>query len=304
MDMKKILQALDGATSKPVEGSDDIKKTLNILTEGTNPHKVSLPVQMAMQHYAEQTDKESSKPSLLKQYFAEAEESFNQEKNKKRQLNNQYAKIIAERVQMKESVQLDELNLKPWKKKSPFSKKGYKEVEKRQTLKMKQADKDYTDADEEDDEEKMKQSDDAWFKARNRRARASIKSQLAKNENAIPGHSPGFTGGVGPGLQSNQPMEGTNPKDIVKMDIPLLIRLLEYAREDAKTDMDLHNVTEKLINFSKKGKVLSMAQYNAIVGEQKLLPEPTNEACWKGYKKVGMKKKGKKIVPNCVPKEK
>jgi len=25
------------------------------------------------------------------------------------------------------------------------------------------------------------------------------------------------------------------------------------------------------------------------------------EACWAGYKKVGMKKKGKKIVPNCVP---
>jgi len=27
------------------------------------------------------------------------------------------------------------------------------------------------------------------------------------------------------------------------------------------------------------------------------------EACWKGYKKVGMKKKGKKMVPNCVPVE-
>jgi DNA-binding ferritin-like protein (Dps family) len=26
------------------------------------------------------------------------------------------------------------------------------------------------------------------------------------------------------------------------------------------------------------------------------------EACWKNYKKVGMKKKGKKMVPNCVPK--
>jgi DNA-binding ferritin-like protein (Dps family) len=24
------------------------------------------------------------------------------------------------------------------------------------------------------------------------------------------------------------------------------------------------------------------------------------EACWKNYKKVGMKKKGKKMVPNCV----
>lgn len=27
------------------------------------------------------------------------------------------------------------------------------------------------------------------------------------------------------------------------------------------------------------------------------------EACWVGYKQVGMKKKGKKIVPNCVEEE-
>ena len=27
------------------------------------------------------------------------------------------------------------------------------------------------------------------------------------------------------------------------------------------------------------------------------------EACWKGYKQIGMKKKGKKQVPNCVPVE-
>lgn len=26
-----------------------------------------------------------------------------------------------------------------------------------------------------------------------------------------------------------------------------------------------------------------------------------NEACWDGYKQVGMKKKGDKMVPNCVP---
>ena len=29
-----------------------------------------------------------------------------------------------------------------------------------------------------------------------------------------------------------------------------------------------------------------------------------SEACWKGYKQVGMKKKGKKKVPNCVPEQK
>lgn len=28
-----------------------------------------------------------------------------------------------------------------------------------------------------------------------------------------------------------------------------------------------------------------------------------DEACWSGYKQVGMKKKGKKIVPNCVPEQ-
>ena len=30
---------------------------------------------------------------------------------------------------------------------------------------------------------------------------------------------------------------------------------------------------------------------------------PITEACWVGYKKVGMKKKGDKMVPNCVPEE-
>jgi len=31
--------------------------------------------------------------------------------------------------------------------------------------------------------------------------------------------------------------------------------------------------------------------------------EKVEEACWTGYKQVGLKKKGKKMVPNCVPEE-
>lgn len=57
-----------------------------------------------------------------------------------------------------------------------------------------------------------------------------------------------------------------NPADKVTLDIPLFIRLLEYAREDAKTDMDLHNVAEQAIALSETGKTLTMAQYNEIVG--------------------------------------
>ncbi len=31
------------------------------------------------------------------------------------------------------------------------------------------------------------------------------------------------------------------------------------------------------------------------------LQDILNEDCWKGYRQVGMKKKGKRMVPNCVP---
>ena len=64
----------------------------------------------------------------------------------------------------------------------------------------------------------------------------------------------------------NQKTTNMNPKDIIKVDVPLFIRLLEYAREDAKTDMDLHDVAENIIRLSETGKTLSMNDYDAIVG--------------------------------------
>ncbi len=56
-----------------------------------------------------------------------------------------------------------------------------------------------------------------------------------------------------------------NPSDKVTLDIPLFIRLLEYAREDAKTDMDLHNVAEKAISLSETGRTLTMNDYDSLV---------------------------------------
>ena len=60
-------------------------------------------------------------------------------------------------------------------------------------------------------------------------------------------------------------MTNFNPSDKITVDVPLFIRLLEYAREDAKTDMDLHNVAENIIALSETGKTLTMAQYDDIV---------------------------------------
>jgi len=190
MDMKQILQALDSVkTSTPIECTTDMKQFISIVTEGSNPHKVALPVQMAMQHYAPVKDeltKSPPKPSLLKQYMAEASAE-------------------------KEAAQYTKaLDLKMYAQKIAYKVMG---------------------------------------------------------ENAIPGHSPGFTGGVGPGIEPQESAE--NPQDVVKLDIPLLIRLLEYAREDAKTDMDLHDVTEMLIKMSAEGNLLTMEHYDQIVGDQR-----------------------------------
>ena len=56
-----------------------------------------------------------------------------------------------------------------------------------------------------------------------------------------------------------------NPTDKITVDVPLFIRLLEYAREDAKTDVDLHNVAEKAVMLSENGATLTMANYDALV---------------------------------------
>lgn len=60
-------------------------------------------------------------------------------------------------------------------------------------------------------------------------------------------------------------MEEKNPEDIVTFDVPLFIRLLEFAREDATDDATLHKVTENIINMSQDGQVLTMDQYDQIV---------------------------------------
>ena len=53
--------------------------------------------------------------------------------------------------------------------------------------------------------------------------------------------------------------------DVVKLDVPLFIRLLELAREDVKQDADLHDVAEAVIRLSQEG-VATMADYDSIVG--------------------------------------
>jgi hypothetical protein len=81
------------------------KNNVSILSEGANPHKVALPVQMAMQHYQQPKETLQPRERLIDKYFVEAETEITQRKEEKRALINQYAKTIAERVLMKEGAE-------------------------------------------------------------------------------------------------------------------------------------------------------------------------------------------------------
>lgn len=64
-----------------------------------------------------------------------------------------------------------------------------------------------------------------------------------------------------------------NPRDIITLDVPLFIRLLEYAKEDAQTDIDFADLVENIISISSSGKTLIMEDYSTIIGSQEDIDE-------------------------------
>ena len=74
--------------------------------------------------------------------------------------------------------------------------------------------------------------------------------------------------------------------DVLSFSVPLLIRVMEYAKEDAETDMDLHVAVENMLQLSGEGKTLGMGDYDKIVAVQS--------------KKAGSKAAGANLYcPNC-----
>ena len=75
------------------------------ISEGANPHKVALPVQMAMNHYqAPKAQPVQQSASLLRKYFAEAEEEVTQVEADRKERLRMYSQKIAERVLVKEGL--------------------------------------------------------------------------------------------------------------------------------------------------------------------------------------------------------
>lgn len=52
---------------------------------------------------------------------------------------------------------------------------------------------------------------------------------------------------------------------VLRLNVPLMLRLLEYAREDANSDLDLHFLVENLVKLNNDNSYLAMKNYDHIV---------------------------------------
>jgi len=77
-------------------------------------------------------------------------------------------------------------------------------------------------------------------------------------------------------------------------------RAAHFAKADKLSDSDPRAYTPAPGDANAKTKPSKHTlKYRAMYGEN--MDEEILEACWSGYKQVGVKKKGTKMVPNCVP---
>ena len=72
----------------------------------------------------------------------------------------------------------------------------------------------------------------------------------------------------GKNVVAEEEEEGENPEDVIRLDVPAFLKFMEYAREEAANDEALHDVTEKLVAASADGKVVTMKDYEKMMGEK------------------------------------
>lgn len=105
--MKKILQALDGASAKPVEGPSDMKKFMQIV-EGKGPlNRLTTAESIAVNHYTEQKKtitnpvlnvEKDAKPSMIGKYFKTVEQEFAEAAERSKERSGLLAEVVAKKV--------------------------------------------------------------------------------------------------------------------------------------------------------------------------------------------------------------
>jgi hypothetical protein len=112
MDMKRILQALDGVATKPQVSAGDMTRFLSIVDSGNKPaqtlfedknNKLTQAEIITMQHFQQPSEPVAKTNSLLKQYVDQVADKHKEENTIREQRVRMYSQKIANRVLMKES---------------------------------------------------------------------------------------------------------------------------------------------------------------------------------------------------------
>jgi hypothetical protein len=301
--MKKILQAMDGTKAKAEVNSSDMKSFMQIV-EGKGPlNRLTTAESMAVNHYTEEKRTitnpvlnvaKDAKPSMVGKYFKQVEEEFAESQTRYKDRARQLAERVTERVVSRKSqAPVAKTTSKPIT--APANDLTADEM-----VAVLSGQK--TQAQVMADREAKKAGGGVKEAGGNYGHHSNFNRHVSQSKSPPEHIMKMAKKGAKVSSKKGYRFEGTQGVDSVTMDVPLLIRLMEFAREDAADDMILHKMAERLIGMSEEGQSLSMSDYEDIVGsvDESLR---TENPCWKGYKPVGTKKKNGKAVPNCVPKK-
>lgn len=277
MDMKKILQALDGASSKPVEGSNDMKHFMQIV-EGKGPlNRLTQSESIVMQDATPKKKtitnpvlnvSEDAKPSMFGKYFKTVQEELLEAEERHKERASQLAQRVIERVTIgpdgkmspsfADQMRAQDATPTPEPASSaPMPGKDLPRAEK--------ADKEAKTVTVDGQEYKMVMLPPGGIRPRVNGQRIAI-PQAVMGERGI-GNYIGILAGstvyVLPMGEKESIQEQYTYKDIAEM------ARLGFTNEEIQSKVGF-NLSEK---------------------------------CWDTHKQIGMKKKGGRMVPNCVPKE-
>jgi len=313
MDMKKILQAIDGQAAKPEAQVGDMKRFVSIIAEGAGKlNRLTAAESIAVNTYTEYDSKIVEKKTnykLIDKYFKEVEAEVAESLEKKKEKSTKLAERVIERVVpgQQPAPGVNRLTGNPNVQTAPtspttqqsggFSREYLQGVidgkHPRPMISVEKA------------QQLLQQMDQAAVAEAggNYGHPSNFKKHISQSKTPPENIIKMAKSGAKTGNHTRRyQREETDPVDTVTLDIPLLLRIMEYSKEDAQDDMALHDVTQRLIELSKKVDVINMDHYDAIVSGKVDESLRTDNPCWKGYKAVGTKKKNGKTVPNCVPK--
>lgn len=84
-------------------------------------------------------------------------------------------------------------------------------------------------------------------------------------------------------------LNNSEGEDVLCMNVPLFLRLMEFSKESVKEDKDLHVLTENLTKICNNSGTATMDDYDAIVGTVSAATEGADEIIHRVVATVGDK---------------